>query len=132
MKQTLALLILLIGMGLSEPCVIYSQALPVRDTLVTLTSNEVRALLKLKAERDYLYNAVNICTKSDSVKGKVITDQAKTIDAYTVINERIAINLSAAQQELSKQAARKESWRSAALIGIPISFIGGIIFTLFF
>lgn len=132
MKQTLALLILLIGMGLSEPCTIYSQALQKKDTLVSLTSNEVRALLKLKAERDYLFNAVNICTKSDSVKAKVITDQQKSIDAWAVTNEKTAQQLVKAQDELYKEAARKEAWRSTALIGIPISFIGGIIFTLFF
>ena len=132
MKQTLALLILLIGMGLSEQCTIYSQALPVRDTLVSLTTKEVRALLKLKAERDYLFNAVNICTKSDSVKGKVITDQAKTIDAWAITNEKTSQQLVKSQEQLHKEASRKESWRSTALIGIPISFIGGIIFTLFF
>jgi hypothetical protein len=119
-------------MALSVPCTIYSQALPQRDTLVSLTSNEVRALLKLKAERDYLFNAVNICTKSDSVKGKVITDQAKTIDAWAITNEKTAQQLVKAQDELYKEAARKELWRSATLIGIPISFVGGIIFTLFF
>ena len=132
MKQTLALLILLIGMGLSEPCTIYSQALHPKDTLVSLTSNEVRALLKLKAERDYLFNAVNICTKSDSIKAKVITDQAKTIDKWAITNEKTSQQLVKAQEQLYKEAARKESWRSTALIGIPISFIGGIIFTLFF
>lgn len=89
-------------------------------------------MLKLKAERDYLYNAVNICTKSDSVKSKVITDQAKTIDAWSITNEKTSQQLVKAKEELYKEAARKESWRSAALIGIPISFIGGIIFTLFF
>ena len=99
---------------------------------MSLTSNEVRALLKLKAERDYLFNAVNICTKSDSVKGKVITDQAKSIDAYSIANEQKAQQLVKVQQELYKEAARKESWRSAALIGIPISFVGGIIFNLLF
>jgi hypothetical protein len=119
-------------MGLGEPCTIYSQALQKRDTLVSLTTEQVRALLKLKAERDYLYNAVNICTKSDSVKSKVITDQAKTIDAWSITNEKTSQQLVKAKEELYKEAARKESWRSAALIGIPISFIGGIIFTLFF
>ena len=99
---------------------------------MSLTSKEVRALLKLKAERDYLYNAVNICTKSDSVKGKVITDQAKTIDAWSITNEKTSQDLVKAKEELYKETARKESWRSTALIGIPISFIGGIIFTLFF
>ena len=132
MKQISALLILLIGMGLSEPCVIYSQALPQKDTLVSLTTEQVRALLKLKAERDYLFNAVNICTKSDSIKGKVITDQAKAIDAWAITNEKTSKQLVKAQDELYKEAARKESWRSAALIGIPISFIGGIIFNLLF
>ena len=132
MKQTLALLILLTVMASSVPCTIYSQALPGKDTLVTLTTEQVRSLLKLKAERDYLFNAVNICTKSDSVKGKVITDQAKSIDAYSVANEQKAQQLVKVQQELYKEAARKESWRSAALIGIPISFVGGIIFNLLF
>ena len=106
--------------------------MPGKDTLVTLTTEQVRSLLKLKAERDYLFNAVNICTKSDSVKGKVITDQQKSIDEYSLLNQRMASNLSAAQEELSKQSARKESWRNVALIGIPISFVGGIIFTLLF
>lgn len=132
MKQTLALLILSTVTALEEPCTIYSQALHPKDTLVSLTSNEVRALLKLKAERDYLYNAVNICTKSDSIKAKVITDQAKTIDKWAITNEKTAQQLVKAQDELYKEAARKESWRSTALIGIPISFVGGIIFTLFF
>ncbi len=132
MKPTLALLILWIGMALSEPCIIYSQALPQRDTLVSLTTEQVRALLKIKAERDYLFKAVNICTKSDSVKGKVITDQAKTIDAWSITNEKTSQQLVKSQEQLYKEAARKESWRSAALIGIPISFIGGIIFNLLF
>jgi hypothetical protein len=132
MKQILALLILLIAMACVEPCTIYSQALPEKDTLVSLTTSEVRALLKLKAERDYLFNAVNICTKSDSVKGKVITDQQKTIDAWAITNEKTSQDLVKAQEQLYKQTARKESWRSATLIGIPISFVGGIIFNLLF
>jgi hypothetical protein len=132
MKQTLALLILLIGMACAEPCTIYSQALPGKDTLVTLTTEQVRSLLKLKIERDYLKSQVVLLTKSDSIASYVISDQAKSIDEYSVLNERMAINLSAAQQERDKESARKESWRNTALIGIPISFIGGIIFTVFF
>ena len=132
MKLTSALLILLTAMALSVPCVAYSQALPVRDTLVSLTTNEVRALLKLKAERDYLKAQVVLLSKSDSIASFVIKDQAKTIDAYSVANEQKAQQLVKAQQELNKEAARKESWRSAALIGIPISFVGGIIFTILF
>jgi hypothetical protein len=132
MKQTLVLLILLIGMGLGEPCTIYSQASLKKDTLVSLTSEQVRSLLKLKAERDYLKGQVVLLSKSDSIASFVISDQAKTIDAYTILNEKTSQQLIKSQEQLYKEAARKESWRSAALIGIPISFIGGIIFTLFF
>jgi len=132
MKQTLALLILLISMGFAEPCTIYSQSLQAKDTLVSLTTEQVRALLKLKAERDYLKGQVGLLSKSDSIASFVIKDQQKSIDAYSVANEQKAQQLVTVQQELYKEAARKESWRSAALIGIPISFVGGIIFTLLF
>jgi hypothetical protein len=132
MKRTLALLILLIGMGFVEPCTLYSQSLQERDTLVSLTISEVRSLLKLKAERDYLKGQVGLLSKSDSIASFVIKDQAKTIDAYTILNEKTSQDLVKAQEQLYKEAARKESWRNAALIGIPVSFIGGIIFTLFF
>jgi hypothetical protein len=132
MKQILALLILLIGMACAEPCKAYSQALPVRDTLVSLTTSEVRSLLKLKAERDYLKGQVVILSKSDSIASFVIKDQQKTIDAWAITNEKTSQELLKAQEQLYKEAARKESWRSAALIGIPISFVGGIIFTILF
>jgi hypothetical protein len=104
----------------------------VRDTLVSLTSSQVRALLKLKVERDYLKAQVGLLSKSDSIASFVIKDQQKTIDAYSIANEQKAQQLVKVQQELYKQAARKESWRSVALIGIPISFVGGIIFTILF
>jgi hypothetical protein len=104
----------------------------VRDTLVSLTTEQVRSLLKLKAERDYLKSQVGLLTKSDSIASFVIKDQAKTIDAYSIANEQKAQQLVKVQQDLYKEAARKESWRSVALIGIPISFVGGIIFTLLF
>ena len=132
MKLTSALLILLIGTALSVPCTIYSQALPPKDTLVSLTSEQVRSLLKLKAERDYLLEQNLLLTKSDKIASSVIKDQAKTIDAYSIANEQKAQQLVKAQQELYKEAARKQSWRSVALIGIPISFVGGIIFNLLF
>ena len=132
MKQTLALLILLTAMACVKPCTIYSQALPERDTLVSLTTSEVRALLKLKAERDYLKGQVGLLSKSDSIASFVIKDQQKTIDAWAITNEKTSQNLVKAQEQLNKEAARKESWRSAALIGIPISFVGGIIFNLLF
>jgi hypothetical protein len=99
---------------------------------VSLTTKEVRALLKLKAERDYLKAQVVLLSKSDSIASFVISDQQKTIDAYSIANEQKAQQLVKSQEELYKESARKESWRSAALIGIPVSFIGGIIFSLFF
>ena len=99
---------------------------------MSLTTNEVRALLKLKAERDYLLEQNLLLSKSDKIASSVIKDQQKTIDAYSISNEQKAQQLVKVQQELNKEAARKESWRSAALIGIPISFIGGIIFTILF
>jgi hypothetical protein len=119
-------------MGLGEPCTIYSQALPKRDTLVSLTSEQVRSLLKLKAERDYFKTQFITLSKSDSISAIVIKDQQKSIDAWAITNEKTSQQLVKSQEELHKEAARKESWRSTALIGIPISFIGGIIFTLFF
>ena len=103
-----------------------------RDTLVSLTTSEVRALLKLKAERDYLKGQVCLLSKSDSIASFVIKDQQKTIDAWAITNEKTSQDLVKAQEQLYKEAARKESWRSAALIGIPISFVGGIIFNLLF
>ncbi len=103
-----------------------------RDTLVSLTTSEVRSLLKLKAERDYLLEQNLLLSKSDSIASFVIKDQQKSIDAYTIANEQKAQQLVTVQQELYKEAARKESWRSVALIGIPISFVGGIIFNLLF
>jgi hypothetical protein len=99
---------------------------------VSLTTSEVRALLKLKAEKDYLKAQVGLLTKSDSLQSFVIKDQQKSIDAYSIANEQKAQQLVKAQEELYKEAARKESWRSVALIGIPISFVGGIIFTILF
>ena len=132
MKQILVLLIVLIGMAFAEPCTAFSQSLQAKDTLVSLTTSEVRSLLKLKAERDYLKVQVGLLSKSDSIASFVIKDQQKTIDAYSISNEQKAQQLVKVQQELYKEAARKESWRSAALIGIPISFVGGIIFNLLF
>lgn len=103
-----------------------------KDTLVSLTTEQVRSLLKLKVERDYLKVQVGLLSKSDSIASFVIKDQAKTIDAWAITNEKTSQDLVKAQEQLYKEAARKESWRSAALIGIPISFIGGIIFNLLF
>jgi hypothetical protein len=41
----------------------------------------MRALLKLKAERDYLKNQVVVILKADSLKSKVILDNDKSIKA---------------------------------------------------
>lgn len=106
--------------------------MPERDTLVSLTTKEVRALLKLKAERDYLKEQVSLLSKSDSIASFVIKDQAKTIEAWSITNEKTSQQLVESQEQLYKEAARKESWRNTALIGIPISFVGGIIFNLLF
>jgi len=76
---------------------------------VSLTTNEVRALLKLKAERDYLKEQVSLLSKSDKIASSVIKDQAKTIDAYSIANEQKAQQLVTVQQQLYKEAARKES-----------------------
>ena len=103
-----------------------------KDTLVSLTTEQVRSLLKLKVERDYLLEQNTLLTKSDNIASFVIKDQQKTIDAWAITNEKTSQDLVKAQEQLYKEAARKESWRSAALIGIPISFIGGIIFTILF
>jgi hypothetical protein len=111
---------------------LYSQSLQEKDTLVSLTISEVRSLLKLKAERDYFKTQFITLSKSDSISAIVIKDQQKSIDAWALTNEKTSQQLIKSQEQLHKEAARKESWRSAALIGIPISFIGGIIFTLFF
>jgi len=99
---------------------------------VSLTTKEVRSLLKLKAERDYLKTQFITLSKSDSISAIVIKDQAKTIDAWAITNEKTSQQLVKSQEELYKESARKESWRSVALIGIPISFVGGIILTILF
>ena len=103
-----------------------------KDTLVSLTTEQVKSLLKLKAERDYLKAQVSLLSKSDSIASFVIKDQQKTIDAWALTNEKTSQDLVKAQEQLYKESARKESWRSVALIGIPISFVGGIIFTILF
>lgn len=99
---------------------------------MSLTTEQVRSLLKLKVERDYLKVQVGLLSKSDSISSFVIKDQQKTIDAWAITNEKTSQDLVKAKEQLYKEAARKESWRSAALIGIPISFVGGIIFNLLF
>ena len=130
MKRTLALLIVLIGMAFEEPCTAFSQNLQAKDTLVSLTTNEVRALLKLKAERDYLRKQVSVLTRNDSISQIVISDQVKTIDEWKMIvveRDRTIENLN---EDVETQNNRKKFWRTTTLVGIPSALIGGILIVL--
>jgi predicted nucleic-acid-binding protein len=101
-----------------------------RDTLVSLTTSEVRALLKLKAERDYLVKQVSVLTRGDSISRVVIKDQIKTIDEWKMIvveRDRIIEKLNG---DLEKQTSRKKFWRTTTLVGIPSALIGGILIVL--
>ncbi len=84
----------------------------------------MRALLKLKAERDYLKNQVVVILKADSLKSKVILDNDKSIKA-------LQTELSTSQENLNEQIHKKEMWRDATLIGISVSIIGGLIMSIF-
>ena len=105
-------------------CESYSQSSLSNDTTICLTTAEMRALLKLKAERDYLKNQVVVILKADSLKSKVILDNDKSIKA-------LQTELSTSQQNLNEQIHKKEMWRDATLIGIPVSIIGGLIMSIF-
>lgn len=105
-------------------CESYSQSSLKADTTICLTTAEMRALLKLKAERDYLKNQVVVILKADSLKSKVIIDNDKSIKA-------LQSELSKSQENLNEQIHKKEMWRDATLIGIPVSIIGGLIMSIF-
>jgi hypothetical protein len=105
-------------------CESYSQSSLKNDTTICLTAQEMRALLKLKAERDYLKNQVVVILKADSLKSKVILDNDKSIKA-------LQSELSKSQENLNEQIHKKEMWRDATLIGIPVSIIGGLIMSIF-
>ncbi len=105
-------------------CESYSQSSLKNDTTICLTSAEMRALLKLKAERDYLKNQVVVILKADSLKSKVILDNDKSI-------KTLQTELSKSQENLNEQIHKKEMWRDATLIGIPVSIIGGLIMSIF-
>lgn len=114
-------------MVLGGRCESFSQISPGKtasDTIICLTESEVRALLKLKAERDYLKNQVVVILKADSLKSKVIIDNDKSIKA-------LQSELSKANNDLNEQIHKKEMWRDATLIGIPVSIIGGLIMSIF-
>ena len=105
-------------------CESFSQSSLKNDTTICLTTAEMRALLKLKAERDYLKNQVVVILKADSLKSKVIIDNDKSIKA-------LQSELSKSQENLNEQIHKKEIWRDATLIGIPVSIIGGLILSIF-
>lgn len=105
-------------------CESYSQSSLKNDTTICLTAQEMRALLKLKAERDYLKNQVVVILKADSLKSKVIIDNDKSIKA-------LQSELSKVNNNLNEQIHKKEMWRNSTLIAIPVSIIGGLILSIF-
>lgn len=122
-KKILKLSTLLIILICVKPCSAYSQSLP-SDTIICLNATEVRALLKLKAERDYLHSQLKVMVKADSLKTKVIIDNDKTIN-------KLSLNLADAETKYNDQLNKKENWRNTSLIGIPVSILTGIILSIF-
>jgi hypothetical protein len=120
----------LIGMAFAEPCTAFSQNLQAKDTLVSLTTNEVRALLKLKAERDYLRKQVSVLTRNDSISQIVIGDQIKTIDEWKMIVVERDRTIEKLNGDVEKQTNRKKFWRTTTLVGIPSALIAGILIVL--
>lgn len=122
-----ALSIALIMLAFAKPCSSYSQILPGRitnDSIICLNSTEVRALLKLKVERDYLKKQYAVLTTSDSLKSCTVVDQQKSINKLT-------LNLADAENKYNEQLRKKESWRNATLIGVPVGILSGIILSIF-
>lgn len=62
--------------------------------------------------------------KADSLKTKVILDNDKTINKLT-------LNLADAENKYNDQLNKKENWRAATLVGIPVSILTGIILSIF-
>lgn len=62
--------------------------------------------------------------KADSLKTKVILDNDKTIN-------KLSINLADAENKYNDQLNKKENWRTATLVGIPVSILTGIILSIF-
>ena len=123
-KRHLIRLTLLMILVFVSKCESFSQSSLKNDTTICLTTAEMRALLKLKAERDYLKNQVVVILKADSLKSKVILDNDNSIKA-------LQSELSKSQENLNEQIHKKEMWRDATLIGIPVSIIGGLIMSIF-
>lgn len=62
--------------------------------------------------------------KADSLKTKVILDNDKTINKLT-------LNLADAENKYNIELNKKENWRTATLVGIPVSILSGIILSIF-
>lgn len=108
----------------------FSQNLQAKDTLVSLTTNEVRALLKLKAERDYLLKQVTLLTRGDSISQIVIKDQIKTIDEWKMIVAERDRTIEKLNGDVETQTNKKRFWRTTTLVGIPSALIAGILIVL--
>lgn len=85
----------------------------------------------------YLEKDRNMLLKKDSVNTSIISDQSKAIlllkdnnGMITDVNKQLSIDLQAANNEVSKQTRRKKAWKAATIVGIPISFLGGILLIL--
>lgn len=108
----------------------FSQNFQAKDTLVSLTTSEVRSLLKLKAERDYLLKQVTLLTRGDSISQMVINDQIKTIDEWKMIVVERDRAIEKLNGDIETQTNRKRFWRTTTLVGLPSALIGGILIVL--
>ena len=130
MKQILVLLTLLTAMAFAEPCTAFSQNLQEKDTLVSLTTSEVRALLKLTAERVYLLKLVSVLTRGDSISRIVINDQIRTIDEWKMIVVERDKKIEELKGDVETQTNRKKFWRTTTLVGLPSALVAGILIVL--
>ena len=101
-----------------------------KDTLVSLTTSEVRALLKLKAERDYLFKQVSVLTRNDSISQMIMRDQNKSIDEWKMIVVERDRTIEQLKGDVETQTNRKRFWRTTTLVGLPSALIGGILIVL--
>jgi len=99
-------------------------------TLVSLTTSEVRALLKLKAERDYLFKQVSVLTRNDSISQMIMRDQNKSIDEWKMIVVERDRTIEELKGDIETQTNRKKFWRTTTLVGLPSALIGGILIVL--
>lgn len=78
----------------------------------------------MKVERDYLKKQYTTLIISDSLKSCTIADQEKSINKLT-------LNLAYAENKYNEELRKKESWRNATLIGVPVGILSGIILSIF-